>query len=103
MLLAFALAYITCLSLSLAMNRHFQQVLPARVLSARLSAFLRNSGWLLLLLTVIYCAKLSGVAVGLVLAVGLFSAAACLLSLLLNYAPKSVLPLAASIPVVAFI
>ena len=103
MLLAFALAYITCLSLSLAMNRHFQQVLPAQILSARLSAALRNGGWLLLLLTIFYCAKLSGIAVGLVLAVGLFSAAACLLALLLNYAPKSVLPLAASIPVLSLI
>ena len=103
MIFAFALAYITCIALSLAMNRHFQQVWPARVLSARVASFLRNGGWLLVLLTLVYCAKLSGFAVGLVLAFGLFSAAACLLSLLLNYQPKLVLPLAITIPALSLI
>lgn len=103
MLIAFALAYTTCISLSLAMNRHFQQVWPAQTLSVRIATLFRNGGWLLMILTLAYCAKLTGVAVGLVLAFGLFSAAACVLALLLHYAPKLVLPLAATIPVLTFI
>lgn len=103
MLIAFALAYTTCISLSLAINRHFQQVWPAQTLSVRIATLLRNGGWLLMILTLAYCAKLTGIAVGLVLALGLFSAAACVLALLLHYAPKLVLPLAATIPVLTFI
>lgn len=94
MLIALALAYTTCITLSLAMNRHFQQVWPTRTLSPRTAILLRNAGWLLLLLTLVYCAKLEGIAVGLVLMLGLFSAAACMLSLLLHYAPRIALPFA---------
>lgn len=103
MLIAFALAYITCITLSLAMDRHFQQVWPTQTLSSRIATVLRNGGWLLLVLTLIYCAKLTGIAVGLVLALGLFSAAACVLALLLQYAPRFVLPLAATIPALSSI
>jgi len=103
MLFAFALAYITCISLSLAMNRHFQQVWPQQKLSPRMATLLRNSGWLLLILTLVYCAKLTGVAVGLVLALGLFSAAVCVLTLLLHYAPRLALALTVTIPALSFI
>jgi hypothetical protein len=103
MLIAFALVYITCISLSLAMNRHFQQVWPTKMLSPRNQFLLRNVGWLLLIVTVVYCAKLAGIAVGLVLTLGLFSAAACALALLLHYAPRLVLPVAATIPILSFI
>ena len=98
MLFAFALAYATCITLSLAMNRHFQQVWPRKKLSPRMTILLRNSGWILLTLTIIYCAKLEGIAVGLVLVLGLFSAAASLLSLLLYYAPRIALMLAIATP-----
>ena len=94
MLIAFALAYTTCISLSLAMNRHFHQIWPTQTLSPGAAILLRNAGWLLLLLTLVYCAKLEGIAVGLVLMLGLFSAAACMLSLLLHYAPRIALPFA---------
>lgn len=103
MLFAFALAYATCISLSLAMNRHFQQVWPKQNLSPRMAILLRNGGWLLLIVTLVYCAKLTGVAVGLVLVLGLFSAAACVLSLLLHYAPRLVLPLAVTISILSFV
>ena len=103
MLIAFALAYATCLSLSLAMNRHFQQVWPTRTLSSRNQFLLRNGGWLLLMATVVYCAKLAGIAVGLVLTVGLFSAAACALALLLHYTPRLALALAITLPAFNFI
>jgi flagellar biosynthesis protein FliQ len=93
MLMAFALTYATCLLLSLAMNRHFQQVWPTKTLSPRNQSLLRNGDWLLLIITVGYCAELAGIAVGLVLIVGLFSAAACVLSLLLQYAPRMALNL----------
>jgi len=93
MLAAFTLTYATCLLLSLAMNRHFQQVWPTKTLSPRNQSLLRNGGWLLLIITVGYCAKLVGIAVGLVLIAGLFSAAACVLSLLLQYAPRVALGL----------
>jgi flagellar biosynthesis protein FliQ len=98
MLFAFALAYTTCILLSLAMNRHFQQVWPKQTLSPRITTLLRNGGWLLLILTLVYCAKLEGIAVGLVLALGLFSAAACILSLLLHYAPRMALGLVVAVP-----
>jgi len=98
MLFAFALAYATCMALSLAMNRHFQQVWPKQKPSSRIVILLRNSGWLLLILTITYCAKLEGVAVGLVLVLGVFSAAASLLSLLLHYAPRLALGLVIATP-----
>lgn len=98
MLFAFALAYATCMALSLAMNRHSQQVWPNHKLSPRKVTLLRNGGWLLLILTFAYCTKLEGIAVGLVLVLGLFSAAACLLSLLLHYAPRMALGLVVAAP-----
>lgn len=103
MLLAFALAYITCIALCLAMNRHFQQLLPNQKISPKAAMLLRNSGWILLLLTIIYCTKLVGVAVGLVLVLGLFSAAACLLALLLNYAPRVALGLVVAVPLLSLL
>ena len=103
MLLAFSLAYATCLVLCLAMSRHFQQLLPNQKLSSRAAILLRNGGWLLLLLTTIYCAKLVGIAVGLVLVLGLFSAAACLLALLLNYSPRIALGLAIAAPLLGLL
>lgn len=103
MLIALALTYITCITLSLAMNRHFQQVWPTRTLSPRTASLLRNAGWLLLLITLVYCAKLEGIAVGLVLMLGLFSAAACILSLLLCYAPRMALGLVIAAPLAALL
>jgi hypothetical protein len=98
MLIAFALAYASCMALSLAMTRHFQQVWPKQKLSPRSVTLLRNCGWLLLILTLVYSAKLEGIAVGLVLVLGLFSAAAFLLSLLLHYAPRVALGLVFAAP-----
>lgn len=98
MLIAFALAYATCLALSLAMNRHFQQLWPMQKLSPHVAIILRNGGWLLLALTFFYCVKLEGIATGLVMVLGLFSAAACLLSLLLHYAPRIALGLVIAAP-----
>lgn len=103
MLTAFALAYITCITLSLAMNRHFQQILPNHTLSPRIKMLLRNGGWLLLIITLLYCAKITGVAVGLVLLLGLFSACACMLAVLLHYLPRAVLPLAVMMTLLSFI
>lgn len=103
MLIAFALAYATCLSLSLAMNRHFHQVWPKKTLSQRTAISLRNTGWLLLLLTLTCCAKLQGIAVGLVLMMGLFSATACVLSLLLQYAPRIAVGLAIATPLASLL
>lgn len=98
MLIGFAFAYATCMALSLAMTRHFQQVWPKQKLSPQQATGLRNSGWLLLVLTLVYCATLEGIAVGLVLGLGLFSAAACLLALLLHYAPRMALGLVIAAP-----
>jgi hypothetical protein len=103
MLLAFALAYTTCLSLSLAMNRHFQQMWPSKTFSSRNQFLLRNGGWLLLIATVVYCAKVAGIAVGLVMTIGLFSAAACAVALLLQCAPRLALVLVATLPALSFI
>lgn len=103
MLLAFALAYTTCLSLSLAMNRHFQQMWPSKTLSSRNMFLLRSGGWLLLTVTVVYCANVAGIAVGLVMTTGLFSAGACAVALLLQYAPRLALALVATTPVLSFL
>lgn len=99
MLIGFALAYATCMALSLALNRHFHQVWPQQKLSPPLAIGLRNTGWLLMVLTFIYCVKFQGIATGLVLVSGLFSAAACLLALLLHYAPRTALGLVIAFPV----
>jgi hypothetical protein len=85
------------------MNRHFQQIWPKQILSPRAAILLRNAGWLLLLLTFIYCVKLEGIAVGLVLLTGLFTTAACLLALLLHYAPRVALGLMITAPLAALL
>lgn len=98
MFFAFALAYATCIALSLAMSRHFKQVWPNHTLSPRMAVCLRNAGWLLLVSTLIYCTKLEGIAVGLVLLPALLTAAACMLALLLQYAPRIALGLVIAVP-----
>ena len=103
MLIAIALAYATCMALSLAINRHFQNVWPGKKLSTGGAILLRNSGWLLLILTLVYCANLEGAAVGLILALGLFGAIACLVALLLHYAPRTALGLVIAAPLASLL
>jgi hypothetical protein len=100
MLLAFALIYAGCTALALAMNRHFQQVLPHRKAAVKTPLVLRSLGWLLLLAGTAYCIRISGVAVGLVAMFGLVSAAAALLAILLPYAPRLAVSIAVAAPLV---
>jgi hypothetical protein len=104
MLLALGLTYLSCLAFSLSIKRHFQQLFPSKKISSRqlfskeLSAqkifILRILGWLLLILSSIVCAQLYGIATGLVLLCGLFSAAAFVIALLLHYSPQMTIALA---------
>lgn len=98
-LLASALVYSGCTALCLAMNRHFQQVLPGRKPQASILLILRILGWFLLALGTASCAYAQGYAVGSVLLFGLLSAALFLLILLLTYAPRAALVLALVGPV----
>lgn len=88
MLAAYALAYCSFLILSLAMSKHFQQVFPKKKIAQSQLNIVRAAGWGLLIATLLYCSHLYGWATGLVAALGLMSAAAFVLALILNYAPR---------------
>jgi hypothetical protein len=88
MLAAYALAYCSFLILSMAMSKHFQQIFPKKKMTQPYVNTVRIVGWALLIATLFYCSHLYGWATGLVAALGLMSAAAFVLALILNYAPR---------------
>lgn len=91
MLLAFSLTYLSCLSFSLSLKRHFQHILPEYQLSERKARILKCVGWLLLILSTVLCKNYYGIATALVILCGLFSSSALLIALLLQYATRGVL------------
>lgn len=92
MVLSFALAFIGFATLSLAMKRHFSQMQPrGKKVSPQQVLVFRIVGYLCLLLAGVLCIMAQGVAVGLVLWMGVLTAAALLQSLLLTYRPKKVI------------
>lgn len=103
MLLAFGLTYLSCLALSISMKRHFQQLFPSHSLSSQKIFILRGLGWLLLISSGIACTQSYGIATGLVLLCGLFSAAAFLIALLLHYSPRTTIALVVIQPLLALI
>lgn len=86
---AFALCYAGLSALSLAMNRHHQQVLK-QAPSQRRTHGLRSTGWALLVLSLVGCMMGWGASVGAVVWFGVVSAAAPVVVLLLPYAPETV-------------
>nr|WP_324258848.1 DUF3325 domain-containing protein [Cellvibrio fontiphilus] len=88
MLLTYTLAYCSFLTLSMAMNKHFQQIFPHKKLLSIHANFLRFFGWALLVAALMYSSTLYGAATAPVILLGLLSAAAISLALLLNYRPK---------------
>jgi hypothetical protein len=94
-------AYAGMAALSLAMDRHAEQV-HGRSPRAAWRGALRLLGALLLALAAVPCVRAWGASVGVVVWLGLLSAGALLLVLLLPYAPRAVRPLAwASVAVFA--
>lgn len=86
-------AYAGMAALSLAMDRHAEQV-HGRGPRAAWRVGLRLLGALLLALAAAPCVEAWGASVGVVVWLGLLSAGALLLVLLLPYAPRAVRPLA---------
>lgn len=94
MLITYTLVYCSFLAFSMAMNKHFQQMFPHKKLLSLHSNLLRFGGWVLLVVALLYCSTHYGTATAMVILLGLLSAAALLLALLLNYHPKLALPIA---------
>lgn len=84
----FALTYAGLSGLSLAMDRHHEQVWHQPSSSLRCRTF-RVSGWLLLCVSLLACLSNAGIAVGIVEWFGMVSAAAMVVILLLAYAPRA--------------
>lgn len=103
MLLALGLTYLSCLALSISIKRHFQQLFPFHSLSPQKIFILRGLGWSLLISSGIVCAQSYGIATGLVLLCGLFSAAAFLTALLLHYSPRMTIALALIQPLLGLV
>lgn len=90
----FALSYAGLSALCMAMDRHHQQA-RQRSGSALELRVLRIVGWLLLTLSLVACLFDWGAGVGPVMWLGMLSASAVLLVLLLPYVPRAVVPCAA--------
>jgi hypothetical protein len=88
MLINFALAYLACVFLCIAMKRHSEQIFPRKKMSPTALRLLTTAGWLLMLVVVILCTTQLGISTGLVLFAGLLSAVVFMLALLLNYAAR---------------
>ncbi|WP_233588252.1 DUF3325 domain-containing protein [Herminiimonas sp. KBW02] len=87
-LTAFSLLFAGMSGLSLAMDRHYEQLTEQREVPARRRLQLRSLGWILLLLSLTACLQGWGVAVGLTLWCGLLTLAALGVACSLSYIPK---------------
>lgn len=94
MLITYTLAYCSFLSFSMAMTKHFQQIFPQKKLLPFHSNLVRLTGWILLVVAMLYCNNQYGASTGTVILLGLLSNAVILLALLLNYRPKLALAIA---------
>jgi Protein of unknown function (DUF3325) len=86
---AFSLCYAGLGGLSLAMDRHHERVFQKQA-SAKTYRKLRGAGWLFLGLSGAVCVLLWGASVGAVVWLGILSATALPIILLLHYAPRVV-------------
>ncbi|MNR82251.1 hypothetical protein D3C72_130070 [compost metagenome] len=87
-LTAFALLFAGMAGLSLAMDRHYEQLTQQREVPARRRLQLRSIGWLLLLLSLTACLQVWSVGIGLALWFGLLTLAALAVACSLTYVPK---------------
>jgi ABC-type enterochelin transport system permease subunit len=95
-------AYSGFAALSLAMDRHHEDVFGrGKEPSARLRNQLRGLGSFALLLSLIACVALRGATIGPVLWLGVLTAGAIALVLVLTYAPQRVVRLAQCVAAVA--
>jgi hypothetical protein len=94
--LGLALAYAGFLALSLAMERHHEQVFARRRIPAGRARLCFWGGWLLLAAAIAPPVLALGWGLGLVVWTGLLTAAAMPLALLLCYAPRAALLLGAA-------
>jgi hypothetical protein len=85
---SFGLACIGFVLLSLAMNRHYQQVWPANANFLRWRLPNRIAGYCLVSLSLLPCLKLHGSGIAIVLWLSVLAAAAFLQAMLLTYWPK---------------
>lgn len=99
---ALALSFLAFLALALAMDRHHGQILEGRP-NARFRAFMRLGGTALLCLSALSCVAAYGWSIGLTWWLGILTAAAMPLLLLLAYRPKAIAPLAMICPVIALL
>lgn len=97
LLLAFSLAYAGLAALSLAMERHHRDLF-GRAPGRRARPVLRGGGWLLLLAAIWPCVAAAQVSIGIILWLGLASAAALLLAGLLAWVPAAAIPAAILLP-----
>ena len=88
--LSFALAYAGFTGLCLAMERHHEQVFGVRRIPRLRRLGLTAGGWLLLAGSLLPLLPAQGAGPGITLWLGLLTAAALVLALLLSYAPRRV-------------
>lgn len=88
--LSFALAYAGFTGLCLAMERHHEQVFGVRRIPRLRRLGLTSGGWLLLAGSLLPLLTAQGAGAGITLWLGLLTAAALALALLLSYAPRRV-------------
>ena len=91
-----ALAYAGFVAMCLAMERHHEQVFRTRAIPPRRRRLLAALGWLLLAASALATVAASGWGLGLVLWAGVLTATAIPLSILLTYAPRVAMMLAAA-------
>jgi hypothetical protein len=88
---ALLLCYAGCTGLALAQDQHHRQVAQQR-LSDRKRRLLRSGGWLGLFASLTSYMHASGVALGIVHWTGAFTLAALVLSLLITYRARAIVP-----------
>lgn len=94
--LGFALAYAGFTGLCLAMERHYEQVFRSRKIPPLRRKLCFWGGWLLLATSLLPVVQALGWALGPVFWIGILTATAMPLAMLLTYAPRVALALAAA-------
>lgn len=91
---AFSLLFAGMAGLSLAMDRHYEQITKQREVPPRHRNLLRSTGWISLLLSLAACLQVWNVGVGLTLWCGLLTLAALAVACSLSYVPRLTITLA---------
>lgn len=93
-LTAFSLVFAGMAGLSMAMDRHYEQLTQQRDVPEDRRRLLRCAGWILLALSLLACTQMRGVGIGLTLWCGLLMLAALAVACSLSYVPRLTLALA---------